>query len=164
MNEERNMKFDALVTGKQSNFLKESEEIIKNEEWLVASAGVIFMLLDFMKQQTPKMTKAKLAEELGVSPQYVGKVLHGRENMTLQTRTKIAVVMGMSFWELIAELSSQLAMDEVNVEDEHQLCLEELVPKRNLLAFEVKGKRNSMATSFTQKIAYSEETTYAIQV
>ena len=35
---------------------------------------------------------------MGVSPAYVGKLLKGRENLTLETIWKIQVVLGMSFF------------------------------------------------------------------
>lgn len=108
MNEDKVNKFKALISDNESSFVEESKVIVANEEWLLASAGVIFMLMDFMASQSPKMKKVQLAKELGVSAQYVGKLLRGEENLTLQTLTKIAHVMNLTLMELMQKLIEQL--------------------------------------------------------
>lgn len=45
-----------------------------------------------------KMTQKEFAEQMGVSPAYVGKLLKGRENLTLETIWKIQSLLGVSFF------------------------------------------------------------------
>ena len=162
MKEEKKIeKFEALISNEESTFLQESKEIIKDEEWLVASAGVIFMLLDFMESQTPKMKKKELAAELEVSPQYVGKLLRGEENLTLQTMTKIAHVMGMTFSELISDLGKQLSDEEIEEVPDHQFCHEERPGRSSMIQqFTFKRQFTVIAPSNVQTLEYSEEATY----
>lgn len=42
-----------------------------------------------------KMTKQELASRLGVSPQYVSKIVRGGENLTLETLSKIEAALGI---------------------------------------------------------------------
>ena len=46
------------------------------------------------------MTQKKLAERIGVSPQYINKVVKGRENLTLETIVKIQKALGVSLIEI----------------------------------------------------------------
>ena len=43
-----------------------------------------------------KMTKQELASRLGVSPQYVSKLVRGGENLTLETLSKLEAALGIS--------------------------------------------------------------------
>jgi transcriptional regulator with XRE-family HTH domain len=47
-------------------------------------------------ENKPGMTQKKLAEMLGVSPQYVSKILKGSENMTLETIAKLEDALGVN--------------------------------------------------------------------
>ncbi|PLX14061.1 MAG: hypothetical protein C0594_00540 [Marinilabiliales bacterium] len=46
------------------------------------------------------MTQRRLAEEMGVSPQYINKVVKGKENLTLETISKIESVLGITLIEI----------------------------------------------------------------
>ena len=46
------------------------------------------------------MTQRKLAEKMGVSPQYINKVVKGKENLTLETIAKIEDVLGITLIEV----------------------------------------------------------------
>lgn len=154
MNEKQRIQnFEGLISDERSTFLSESKEIIRNEEWLVASAGIIFMLLDFMEKQSPKMKKKELAEKLSVSPQYVGKLLRGEENLTLQTMMKIAHVMGMSLSELIGDLSDQISEEEP--EPMHQFCQEEQFEKTTVIRSSYTEEFHVISPSMVQTIEYS---------
>ena len=41
------------------------------------------------------MSQKKLADKMGVSPQYINKVVKGKENLTLETITKIEQILGI---------------------------------------------------------------------
>lgn len=44
------------------------------------------------------MTQKEFAEKMGVSPAYVGKLLKGQENLTLETIWKIQQLLGITFF------------------------------------------------------------------
>ncbi len=46
------------------------------------------------------MTKKKLAEKMGVTPKYISKVVKGKENLTLETISKIEGVLGIRLVEV----------------------------------------------------------------
>ena len=46
------------------------------------------------------MTQKKLAEIVGVSPQYINKVVKGRENLTLETIVKMEKALGIALIEI----------------------------------------------------------------
>jgi transcriptional regulator with XRE-family HTH domain len=54
------------------------------------------------------MTQRKLAEEMGVSPQYINKVIKGKENLTLETISKIESVLGIILIEIPSFETSQV--------------------------------------------------------
>lgn len=164
MNEKKKIeKFEGLISDKESHFIQESKAIIQEEEWLVASAGVIFMLLDFMESQTPRMKKVQLAKHLDVSAQYVGKLLRGEENLTLQTMSKIAHVMGMSLSDLISKLSVQLSENEEDEFPAHQFCHEERPMNNAVLTFVFQKQFRVVTSPNTRMIKYSEEATYRLK-
>jgi transcriptional regulator with XRE-family HTH domain len=45
---------------------------------------------------TPGMTQKQLAELIGVSPQFISKILKGQENLTLETISKIETALGIA--------------------------------------------------------------------
>jgi len=54
------------------------------------------------------MTQKKLAKLMGVSPQYINKVVKGKENLTLETITKIEQVLGITLIEVPSFNTSQV--------------------------------------------------------
>ena len=83
-----------LRNAKKSNWQGKVEYDIKNEDWLDLSFEIALQVHDRLKQE--HKTQAWLAEKLDCSPQYVGKILKGRENLTLQTITKLESVLGIN--------------------------------------------------------------------
>lgn len=69
-----------------------------NKSWLRHSQKIAMLMLDRM--EALGMTQKQLAERMSCSPQYISKVLRGRENLSLETLTKIENALDIS---LIAE-------------------------------------------------------------
>ena len=63
------------------------------------------------------MTQKKLAERIGVSPQYINKVVKGRENLTLETIVKIQKALGVS----LIEIPGTFVMDKGMRSNDHGL-------------------------------------------
>ena len=64
-----------------------------NKAWLRKSAAIALRILDALDELNWK--KAKLAHEMGVSPQQVSKYVKGEENFKLETLCKLEKVLGI---------------------------------------------------------------------
>ena len=58
------------------------------------------------------MTQKKLADDMGVSAQYINKVIKGKENLTLETISKIESVLGTTLIEVPSFESTQVFSTE----------------------------------------------------
>ena len=64
-----------------------------NKAWLGKSATIALRILDALEGLG--WNKARLAEEMGVSPQQVSKYVKGEENFKLETLCKLEKVLGI---------------------------------------------------------------------
>ena len=64
---------------------------IANRQWLWASQDIALDIMD--KLDDLGWTQKVLAEKMGVSPQYVNKVLRGGENLTLETLLRLQTIL-----------------------------------------------------------------------
>ena len=63
----------------------------KNKSWLRESKRIAVKVLLALKEQN--LTQKDLAEKMEVSPQYINKLVKGKENLTLETITKLQDVL-----------------------------------------------------------------------
>lgn len=70
-----------------SRWREEAEYRIANKSWLRYSQKIAMQMLDKMEQM--KITQKQLAERMNCSQQYISKILKGKENLSLETLTKI---------------------------------------------------------------------------
>ena len=70
-----------------SHWREEAEYRIANKSWLRYSQKIAMQMLDKMEQM--KITQKQLAERMNCSQQYISKILKGKENLSLETLTKI---------------------------------------------------------------------------
>jgi transcriptional regulator with XRE-family HTH domain len=73
----------------QSNYLHNAKFRIENKKWLSYSSNITLRVLAAI-EENKQMTQKALAEMIGVSPQYINKVLKGQENLSLQTIAKLS--------------------------------------------------------------------------
>jgi transcriptional regulator with XRE-family HTH domain len=73
----------------QSNYLQNAKFRIENKKWLSYSSNIALRVLAAL-EESEQMTQKTLAEKVGVSPQYINKVLKGQENLSLQTIAKLS--------------------------------------------------------------------------
>ena len=73
-----------------------------NKAWLRKSAAIALRILDALEELNWK--KAKLAQEMGVSPQQVSKYVKGEENFKLETLCNLEKVLGI---ELVTILQKE---------------------------------------------------------
>lgn len=70
-------KYLQKLAGRESEAVKNAKERIKSREWLKESQKLAIRIL--MRLDDLNWTQVKLADELGVTPQYVNKLLKGKE-------------------------------------------------------------------------------------
>lgn len=70
-----------------SRFVANATARLENESWIRWSRQVAISLIDYM--ETNGINRTELAERLGVSPQYVSRLLSGRENLSLKSLSNI---------------------------------------------------------------------------
>ena len=78
-----------IADPKQSNWENEAK-IRRANPWMRQYSSQIARRIISVLNANPELTKTKLAAELGVSSQYISKVLKGRENLTLETIWKLS--------------------------------------------------------------------------
>jgi transcriptional regulator with XRE-family HTH domain len=91
-----------LLAGAKSDatWMKEAEERIINEKWQDLSFAIAVRILSSLKEK--KMTQVQLAEKVGVSAQMINKIVKGKENLTLETISKISSALDIPLLEVPA--------------------------------------------------------------
>lgn len=87
-------KLDAIVKPRSEAAIERAKSRKENREWLRMSQEIALALRYHLRNAG--MTQKDLAEKLGVSPVYVGKLLKGSENLTLETICKLHKAMDES--------------------------------------------------------------------
>lgn len=75
-----------------SKWREEAEWRRVNSTWLRHSQHIAVKVLDYMKREG--LTQSAMAERIDCTQQYVSKILKGKENLSLETLTKLELVMG----------------------------------------------------------------------
>lgn len=95
-----------------------------NKAWLKKSSRIAVKVLRTLKEKG--ISQKELAENLKVSPQYISKIVKGKENLSLETITKIELELGIELVsilkedEVVAKASSQTIVvgeQEIPVKD-----------------------------------------------
>ena len=82
-----------------SRFVEEAAWRKENASWLRWSRQLAVTLIGYM--QDNGMKRADLASKLGVSPQYVSKLLSGTENLSFKSIANIEDRLGISFLVMV---------------------------------------------------------------
>jgi len=98
MKKDQKNKLDGIITDEKSRWIEDSELFDRNGAWLEKSSLIALKILRFLR--TKNITQKELAEKILVSPQYINKMIKGRENLTLETICKIEKVLGSSLIEI----------------------------------------------------------------
>lgn len=91
-------KFDALVVNKTSGWHKKAGERVSNKAWQEIAFEIALKVIGHMR--TNKVSQVSLAKCLGVSPQYINKILQGKENLTLETICRFEAALGIKLIEV----------------------------------------------------------------
>lgn len=100
-------KLKTLSQGKVSGWHKEAQRRKKNRKWLQYSSQVARRVLAAI-EGIEGMNQKKLAEQIGVSPQYISKVVKGEENLSLETIAKLSEALGVELISFPEYKDSQL--------------------------------------------------------
>lgn len=92
-------KFDALVSNKTSGWHKDVNERISNKAWQEKAFDIALRVIRYMR--TNKVSQVSLAKDMGVSPQYINKILQGKENMTLETICRLESTLNITLIEVV---------------------------------------------------------------
>jgi transcriptional regulator with XRE-family HTH domain len=110
-------KLNKVLSNQKSTWEEEAKWREENEDWLSQSFDIAVRVLDTLR--TKKMTQKELAEKMGVSPQFINKVLKGQENLSLETTAKLSRALGI---KLIAVVESCTPAEvEYDVEQAYQV-------------------------------------------
>src|SRR5256885_10300178 len=88
----------ALSNGKKSDWKEDAKYRRLNRAWLRRSQRIALHVLDALEAKD--MSQKALAEAIGVSPQYINKLVKGGENLSLETISKLEDALGISLVEV----------------------------------------------------------------
>ena len=92
-------RFLALVSDETSSFEKKAHWMKANEAWLEKSGSIAIKVL--MAIDAQETSQKELAEKMGVSAQYVNKIVKGNENLSLETISKLEAALGIKLIEIV---------------------------------------------------------------
>ena len=91
--------FQALVSDESSGWLEKAHWREENEAWLEKSALIAIKILRAIRDQGT--SQKELADKMGVSAQYVNKIVKGNENLSLETISKLEAALGIKLIEIV---------------------------------------------------------------
>ena len=91
-------KLNKIVSKESSKWIDKAEWQISNEDWLDKSTKIALKILRTIREKD--ITQIKLAELLNVSPQHISKIVQGKENLTLETISKIEKVLNITLIDI----------------------------------------------------------------
>jgi len=92
------------VADDRSDWMQQVEYYEKNRDWLDKSAEIAVRILSTLSRLS--LSQKDLAERTGVTPQYINKVVKGRENLSLETISKIEKALQIRLVEIPANETS----------------------------------------------------------
>lgn len=102
-------RLNKYILDKPSNWLEQIEKYEIDNEWLDKSALIAIKILSTLKSKS--ISQKDLAESIGVSPQYINKVVKGSENLSLETICKIEKSLGINLISVPYYEKSQVITD-----------------------------------------------------
>lgn len=85
-------KLAAIAVNRSESAVAKAKAREENREWLSISQDIALCIRYYLRNSG--ITQKSLAEKLGVSPAYIGKLLKGNENLTIETICKLQKVLG----------------------------------------------------------------------
>ena len=92
-------KLHTITTTIDSTLVNEAKERRKNRDWLKKSQRLAVVILLTLKKLN--MSQRELAKRLDVSPQYVNKIVKGREKLNLETISNLERSLGIELIKVV---------------------------------------------------------------
>lgn len=70
----------------------------KQAEWVDHAENIALRILEWLSSN--KMSQKDLAEKMGVSPQYISRIVNARENLTLEAVSKLESTLSIKILEI----------------------------------------------------------------
>jgi ribosome-binding protein aMBF1 (putative translation factor) len=86
-------KLAGLASDQPSDWKDKAKYRRENRERLRKSAAIAVRVLDALKTQN--LSQKDLAERMNISPQQIGKIVKGQENLTLETISNLEIALGI---------------------------------------------------------------------
>lgn len=77
-----------------SNVLETIKNRINNRKWLKYSQNIALIVLDELDRQN--ISQKELAAKMGVSPQYINKLVKGKEKLNIETVSKLETALDVN--------------------------------------------------------------------
>lgn len=106
-------KLNELATDRSKEVIRKSEELEKNRNWLRMSRMIALAIRYHLRKA--EITQKAFADMLGVSPAYVGKLLKGNENLTLETICRIQDVIGNNLVSIHRPYEWKVSISSYNI-------------------------------------------------
>lgn len=118
-------KFDALVSPEQSGWQVKAQERMHSGRWQDKAFDIALQVLRHIR--TNRITQVQLAESMGVTPQYIHKILQGKENLTLETICKIESALSINIVEVVYSQTETYDIETTKV------CLTDMLSTTSIL-------------------------------
>lgn len=102
--ESKSNNFETLLSGETSGWRTKARDRKQNKEWRRMVGEIAVSILKFLKENG--LTQVELAKRLDVSPQYVSKIVQGKENLSIETICKIQLALGIQLIAIPAYYST----------------------------------------------------------
>jgi len=99
-------KLTSIAMEKSSGWLEKAKTRRGNRAWLKRSQAIALRVLRTLREK--EMTQKELSSRLNVSPQQISKIVKGKENLTLETISKIEKALGISLMNVPLYEKSQI--------------------------------------------------------
>jgi transcriptional regulator with XRE-family HTH domain len=106
-------KLENVVSKKPSKWLEEANWRRENQAWLKRSQAIAIKIITRLDEL--HMNQKQLAEKIGVSAQMVNKWVKGKENLTLETISKLETHLGIQ----LIQLAFDSLLQNIEYEDIH---------------------------------------------
>ncbi len=93
---------EAHKSDRPSTFTEDAKWRQENEVWLRWSRRIALSIVDYMQENN--LTRSDIANKLGVTPQYVSKILSGNTNFSFKSVAEIESKLGISCMETAMSL------------------------------------------------------------
>lgn len=93
-------KIEEIAVDDTGSWLEKARYRRENRSWLRKSQRIAVRILSVLNEKG--MQQKELAEAMEVSPQQVSKIVKGKQNLTLETISKLEAVLGVKLFEVPA--------------------------------------------------------------